>query len=120
MSLYAFVDWIQAQMAIKSVRTVGAEKMNIRTVAICTGSGRGLFKDFLKSDADVYLTGDVTYHDARMAEERQKAIVDIGHFASEHFFVDLMAEQLGEIAKKRQWDVAIEPCRTEKDPFQTH
>ena len=49
---------------------------------------------FFDSGADVFISGDLKYHDARNFEFAQKALIDIGHFASEHLIVETFAERL--------------------------
>jgi putative NIF3 family GTP cyclohydrolase 1 type 2 len=40
------------------------------------------------------LTGDIKYHDAMKAMSQDLMMVDIGHYESEKFFVDVMMEEL--------------------------
>ena len=66
----------------------------VNRVALCSGSGGGLLADFLSSGADVYVTGDMRYHDARAIESAGRGLVDVGHFASEHLVVEELASLL--------------------------
>lgn len=54
----------------------------VRQVAICGGAGSFLIGDAITARADVYLTGDLKYHDFQKAE-RQLVLADIGHYESE-------------------------------------
>ena len=45
-------------------------------------------------DADCFLTGDIKYHDAMKAMSQNLMLVDIGHYESEQFFVNVMMEEL--------------------------
>ncbi|HHO65209.1 MAG TPA: Nif3-like dinuclear metal center hexameric protein, partial [Epsilonproteobacteria bacterium] len=45
-------------------------------------------------EADCFLTGDIKYHDAMKAESLGLMMVDIGHYESERFFAEIMAEEL--------------------------
>ena len=73
---------------------------------------------FLSSDADVFVTGDLRYHDARAVEDAGRAFIDIGHFASEHIILDALTAKLTAAVQKAGWDVKIEACMIEKDPFE--
>jgi len=100
-----------------SVRFSGMPDMMVRRVAICTGSGGSLMDDFLQSGADVFITGDLRYHDARSAEWANVGMIDIGHFASEHLMVNALTERLDGIFRQRDLNVKVEACDLEKDPF---
>jgi putative NIF3 family GTP cyclohydrolase 1 type 2 len=44
--------------------------------------------------ADLYLTGDIKYHDAMLAKALNISMIDIEHFASEKFFSEILAKEL--------------------------
>jgi putative NIF3 family GTP cyclohydrolase 1 type 2 len=91
--------------------------MSVKRVAVCTGSGASLVRDFLKSTADVFISGDLRYHDARDAEAARRGLIDIGHFASEHIVVAALTERLQESAVAAGFDTTINACDLEKEPF---
>jgi putative NIF3 family GTP cyclohydrolase 1 type 2 len=86
-------------------------------VAICSGSGAGLLADFFASGAQVFISGDLRYHDARDVEASHLGLIDIGHFASEHLFVGVLAEKLAGIFADLKMDLTVKACEIEKDPF---
>lgn len=57
-------------------------KVVVRTVAVCGGSGAGLIREAIDSGADVYVTGDLKYHDFT-DYGLDLLLADIGHFESE-------------------------------------
>jgi len=67
----------------------------IQKVALCGGAGFFLLPDAKKAGADVFLTSDITYHQYFDAEG-QLIICDIGHYESEIFTKDLLAEELSQ------------------------
>ncbi len=73
------------------VKSVIAHNREIRRVALCTGSGASMIGEI---DADLFLTGDIKYHDAMEAKVLGLNMIDIGHFESECFFGDILAEDL--------------------------
>jgi len=105
------------QMGLSAVRYAGDPEMAVNTVAICTGSGASLMKDFFASGADVFVSGDLRYHDARDVEMAGRGMIDIGHFGSEHFMVDAVADRIRAILAEEALSVAVVACRLEKDPF---
>lgn len=54
----------------------------IRKVALCGGSGGSLIKNAIASGADVYICGDLKYHDFT-SYGSEILLADIGHFESE-------------------------------------
>ena len=117
MSLEVLAQRVKRRFDLTAVKIVGDPQMSVQRVAVCSGAGSSLLDAFLSSDADVYLTGDLRYHDARRVEDHGRALIDVGHFASERIFIDKLVEQLRQNAHGKGWTVDIEPCRIENDPF---
>jgi dinuclear metal center YbgI/SA1388 family protein len=108
---------VKEKLNLNFVKVAGNPELEISQVAICSGSGSSLMKTFLASNAQVYISGDIHYHDAREAESVDRAIIDIGHFASEHLMVEALALQLAKILPEAGIRAAIKACTIEKDPF---
>jgi len=82
--------WVQEAFGLRCPRYVRA-KERIERIALTTGSGGGLIGEIR---ADLFLTGDLKYHDAMKARELGLSVIDIGHYESERFFVQALDEQL--------------------------
>jgi dinuclear metal center YbgI/SA1388 family protein len=117
MSLAAFALFAQNALDTPRARFAGAPDMEVRKAAVCGGSGRSLLKEFFRSGAEVFVTGDLGYHDARQAEERGLALLDLGHFATERLIVPALANALGRELLKEGCDAVVSPCGIERDPF---
>ena len=89
-SLDAMVEKVKEALDLKTARIVRC-KEDIRTIALCTGSGASLIGDV---KADLFLTGDIKYHDAMTAKSLNLSLIDIGHFEIEHFFSEILAKEL--------------------------
>ncbi len=109
---------IKAGLNLKGVKVAGKLKEKVSSVAVCSGSGGGLLNAFLSSGAEVFVTGDLKYHDAIMVENAGRALIDVGHFASEHLIVDPLAQRLASVMQSRGWPIKIEACPLERDPFE--
>jgi len=71
---------------------------SVSRVAYCTGSGGSLIHKAKTSGADIYVTGDLKYHQALEAE---MPVIDVGHFSLEERMLHVFAEQLmAELAPK--------------------
>lgn len=116
--LGVYADQLRKILSAPALRYVGDPAAKISKVALCSGSGGSLLYEAVRSGADVLVTGDVTYHEARDAEDLGLALIDAGHFPTEIIMVQEIAERLGlALAAAGYTDCQIESCRTEKDPF---
>ena len=64
-------------------------------MALCGGAGSFLLTDAISAKADIYISSDFKYHEFFNADQRI-VIADIGHYESEQFTSELLAEQLTE------------------------
>ena len=118
MELKSLARSIKKKMGLKTIKFAGAPDLRIKKAAVCTGSGSSLLEDFFASGAQVYISGDIRYHDARDVEAANRGIIDIGHFPSECFIGQDLTAQLRIKFDKTGIDVAVEACDIEKDPFE--
>lgn len=75
-----FIDLVKESFQMKHVRAVGDINKQIERVAIVGGSGEKFIHDALKKKADVYITGDLTFHQAQDAEQLGLLVIDAGHY----------------------------------------
>jgi dinuclear metal center YbgI/SA1388 family protein len=115
--LAALADGLKTTLGCQAVRLVGAPQRLIGKVAVCGGSGAGLIQEAKRRGADVLVTGDVKYHEARLAEDLELALLDAGHFATERLAVEGLAARLGGGAAAKGWRLDIITHDGERDPF---
>lgn len=108
---------VKENLNLTNVRVTGNMGLPIKTIAICTGSGGSLVSEFIRSNADLYITGDIKYHEARLVEEYSKGLIDVGHFGSEHMVIDLLSEKLSQAIQKAGLNIEVIKFKKEKDPF---
>ncbi|MBT8342006.1 MAG: Nif3-like dinuclear metal center hexameric protein [Desulfatitalea sp.] len=118
MPLEAFAQHVKARLKLTRLKMAGDPRMLVDCVAVCSGSGTSLLADFLGSPAQVYVSGDLRYHDARAVDAAERALIDVGHFPSEHIMVETLVAQLSAAMQTAGWQVAVEACRVEQDPFE--
>lgn len=90
----------------------GPRPDNIRRVGICPGSGSSMAEDAFAMGADVFITGDMKYH---QAQETTGCIVDVGHFCLEEEMMRRLAASLAHKLETSQVDVRF---FAGKDPFE--
>jgi dinuclear metal center YbgI/SA1388 family protein len=119
LTLQRFARRVKAALGLRRLRMVGSPAMAVRRVALCSGSGSSLMGAFLGCGADCYVAGDLRYHDARDAEAAGRGLLDVGHFASERPVVPSLAERLRQALAADGFQVAVDACASERDPFVT-
>jgi dinuclear metal center YbgI/SA1388 family protein len=88
-----FLEMVKTIFECGVIRHSVLRSKPIKKVAVCGGSGSFLIKKALQAGADVFLTGDVKYHEFFDAEDNM-VLADIGHYESEQFTVDLLHDLL--------------------------
>ena len=101
---YCEVNQSLDDLALHVKRVLGLEHLRIVRAkewvgrcAITTGSGGDLIS---KIEADCFLSGDLKYHQAMEAKENNLSIMDIGHFESERYFPECLAQYLKNLPLK--------------------
>ena len=78
-------------------------------VAVLGGSGGSFIREVAASGADAYVTGDLDYHDALLAESLGLVAIDAGHAATELPSLEPLAQRLAELV-----DVPVEVSRVRR------
>ena len=103
-----FIEYIKQQLDCETIKVVNPQnKTIIKSISLCTGSG----SEFANlANTDVFITGDLKFHNA--LDINHKIILDIGHFESEKFVVDLFEKifknkniQIFKAKEKNPWKV---------------
>ena len=84
------IELVASKFGLNCVRVVGS-KEHVEGVSLTTGAGASLIDSV---STECFLTGDIKYHDAMKALAQNKVLIEIGHFESEQFFVDVMNDLL--------------------------
>lgn len=107
-----FLRRIKEKFNVKCLRySSQAPAIVIKRVALCGGSGASFIKDAIKAKADLYVTGDVKYHDFS-SYGQDIVIADIGHFESE-----LCSSRIfSRIIRQRYPDLVVYFSEEQKNP----
>ncbi len=115
-TLYDVAVLVKETLGCDSVKLYGNPSKMIKRIAICGGSGIDFLEDVYTSRADVYITGDVKYHDAQLALEKDISIIDAGHFNTEKIVLPYIKEFLDNTLKDK---VCIMSYSEKSIPFMT-
>ena len=117
LALADFVAQLKTNLQLSTVKIVGSAKKRVKKVAVCSGSGSSLLADAIAAGAEVYVSGDISYHTARDAQQAGIGVIDVGHFHSEQPVVDVLAASLRDVLKVEDIPVVVAAVDTERDPF---
>ena len=88
-----FINWVQDKLNIDMVRHSKTIGKKIKKVAVLGGSGSFAISSAIRSNADVFVTADLKYHDFFQAENKI-LLIDAGHYETEQFTKKLIHDNL--------------------------
>lgn len=99
------------KMNVRLFRAVGDPESKVKRLGWCTGSGAEFIQDAFNEGCQMYITGDVKYHDAELAKGLGICVLDAGHYGTEKCFVENMAAVLrkGNDAEIIESEIDINP-----------
>ncbi len=111
------LDCIKKNLNIPTLRYGGDLEMMVRKIAVCGGSGASLMHKAVFAGAEVFVTGDLKYHEAQEIMAQKMAFVDAGHFATEFPVVDRVAVLLRDGLGSMGYNVPVYVSEKNSDPF---
>tara|TARA_E500000178_G_scaffold355589_1_gene428769 strand:- start:965 stop:2059 length:1095 start_codon:yes stop_codon:yes gene_type:complete len=104
-----FLKKIKKKFNLKFLKHTKLKNKLIKKVAVCGGSGSFLIKNSIHSNADIFITSDIKYHDFFESNDRI-ILVDIGHYESEQFTKNIIFSYL--IKKISKFDIVLSKINT--------
>lgn len=96
----------------QGIRYTPIVEQKVSRIAVCGGSGSFLIHHAIKAGAQIFVTGDVKYHDFFEADGRM-VITDIGHYESEQFTKELLMN----LIKKKYSNFAVQISGANTNPI---
>lgn len=108
---------IQTLFSVDGVRYGSADDTKThKKIAVFGGSGEKYYKDAMKKDATLYITGDISYHGAQDMLRDGIDFIDAGHYM-EAICVPELASRLKDQSKANGWNLEIIETNAQKDVF---
>jgi dinuclear metal center YbgI/SA1388 family protein len=101
-------------LAIGGLHLVGNLQRDVQHVAVACGAAGEFLEPAADAGCDVLVTGETTFHTCLEAEALDVALLLPGHFASERFAVEKLADRLA----TQFPDLTVWASREENDPLQ--
>lgn len=115
-TLQATIEDIKTKLNLNDARLITNRSLDkkVKTLAISGGSGSHHMAMAKFKGADLYVTGDISYHQAHDMLQMGLSVLDVGHYAEKHF-IPAIKEGLREAGI----DVPIHESTINQDPFKT-
>lgn len=110
-SVEAVLAKLAERLKISRIPYSGDSQQLIQRVAVVGGSGSSYMEQAKAQGADLFITGDLTYHHYQRANELGLALADITHFAGERPVLYAVREKL--LAIYSELDIVVD--QEEKD-----
>lgn len=89
-----YTDKIPGKLTLASSITAKKTPEKISRVAFCGGSGRSLLKKCVERKIDLFITGELGYHDEEFCKLNGIHTLQLGHRESEVFGLDKIKEKI--------------------------
>lgn len=115
-TLSEFAEMVKERLDLQGMRVVGAADQKVRRVAVLGGSGAQFMEEAWNMGADVFVTGDIDYHEAMWAASRSLALIDAGHHI-ERVMKARVKSYLTDAYRSSSYPLSISVAERERDPF---
>ena len=88
-----FANYVKEKLGSDGIEFVEG-KNDIKTVAVCGGSGGSMLSDVIKKGVNAYVTGEAKHHELLDAKNEGITLVVAGHFETENVIVKILCEKL--------------------------
>lgn len=102
-----FIEKVKKAIGLDRLVICGNLDANIKKVGICTGSGGepDFIAQAIKTKCDVYITGDLKYHNSQFAKDLGICLIDATHYASEVIVVPTICDYINKCAKRLNMNI---------------
>lgn len=113
-TLAACAEKLKQLLSLTGLHSVGAPSQEVHQIAVACGSAGSFLPQVRQTGSDLFVTGETTFHTCLEAEASGIAMLLPGHYASERFGV----EGLADVLAQQFPGVTIWPSRDEANPLQ--
>ncbi|OON99727.1 MAG: Nif3-like dinuclear metal center hexameric protein [Epulopiscium sp. Nele67-Bin004] len=92
-TLDELISKVKSCFGINHLRLIGTTNQPIKTISVCSGSGSTLIGE-AAAVSQVFITGDMKFHEAQDAISKGLVVLDVGHYASEQIAIPYLKEYI--------------------------
>ena len=107
------ISSLKDKLNIDHARYVWPKDLLINKIAVVTGNGSEFFQLAKSKGCDILITGDLKYHQAMDALDMGMALLDFGHYGTEHIFSKSVYNYINSISG----DIEVLISERNIDPF---
>lgn len=102
-----FIEKVKTAISLEKIVVCGEFDKNIKRVGICTGAAGEIdfISQAIKTKCDVYITGDLKYHNSQYGKDNGICLIDATHYASEVIVVPTICNYINSCAKRLNMEV---------------
>ncbi|NLC44943.1 MAG: Nif3-like dinuclear metal center hexameric protein [Clostridiales bacterium] len=104
-ALEEYLKKIKNILKTETVDFIGDPARKIQIVASCAGAGGDFVEDARKAGADLFITGEVKYHEQLPILDGDMALATFGHYATEYPAILSLKRRLQNFTNILQWKV---------------
>ncbi|KUO51451.1 MAG: NGG1p interacting factor NIF3 [Desulfitibacter sp. BRH_c19] len=114
-----FLEMVKERLQAPVLKVAGIIPEKIQKVGVCGGSGGSIISNAAFTGIQVFITGDISYHQAQEAESLGICVIDAGHGTTEKLVVPYFANNLKSKldVQKRKVEVMISKVNSEPWTF---
>ena len=112
---HTYANQVKNALGLNNIKVAGDLNKKIKKVAIMNGSGNKFAATARFAGADVLITGDVQYHEMLDAVENGLCIIDAGHFGTEKFMMNSVAQYLCDKFAQLKFNVDVIESKTNNE-----
>ena len=112
-SLMEMAERVKSFLGLQQLQIVGKDDQAISSVSIACGSGGSFLANSIAKKSDCFITGEASLHTCLEAEAQGIGLILAGHFASERFALDSLAEFLSD----QYSGIEVWASTSERDPL---
>lgn len=96
---FTFIKLLKNKLKIPQVR-YSKRQESIQKIAIITGGAGSFYKDAIKANCDVYISGDIKHNEWIEANELNLFLIDATHYETEKYFAPSFIENFSHLKVK--------------------
>lgn len=115
----ALVNRVKTALNPVCLKVVPPKKERVQRIAVCCGAGGISVNEVINLGADVFITGELEYHDALLLAMHGIGVIEAGHYETEAPVINSLFKRLQNELNRLQYNVKVMQPMTCTNPYKT-